>query len=221
MNSPFERHIRSWGEEKQEQLQQAVIFVAGLGGLGASVAQLLVRAGVGKLYLADRGRLDLTDLNRQSLYVLADLGKTKIEVARERLDAINGQSDLMGLKIDLESDWQLPEDVTGIADCLDNFAARFSLEERQQKQFLVHGGVEEDFGQVITLIKGKSPGLSDIYSELRNPAEPYAVTPPIVFCLASIMAQEILYNIWGQPQLLNRFCIVEFSDFTMQKLKID
>ena len=53
----YSRQVLLWGEERQQQLEAATILVAGVGGLGAAVAELLARAGIGKLYLADDGKI--------------------------------------------------------------------------------------------------------------------------------------------------------------------
>lgn len=71
-----------------ETLGQAVVGVAGLGGLGSNVAVLLARAGVGRLILADYDSVELGNLNRQQ-YTLEDLGKTKADALRGYLRRVN------------------------------------------------------------------------------------------------------------------------------------
>lgn len=153
-------------------------LVAGAGGLGSNVALLLARLGVGALIIRDPGVLDAPDLNRQVLYTPADLGRVKVDVARERLREINPrlELDLAYERISAES--RLPQaDIC--FDCLDSFSARAALESAlcggwagdsiagaagpQPAQRndtgslpvpLIHGGAEGWFGQVSTLAPG-------------------------------------------------------------------
>ena len=109
----------------------------------------------------------------------------------------------------------------GIADCLDNFASRFELEELlSENQFLVHGGVQNDFGQITTIIPNKTQSLKDIYPGIHIPVA-VPVVPQIVITIGSMMAQEIIYNIFDKPQLINKMLIIELSDFSMFKVKIE
>ncbi|MDH3960971.1 MAG: ThiF family adenylyltransferase, partial [Desulfuromonadales bacterium] len=64
----YARQVLHWGAEKQKIIEESSLLIAGVGGLGATVSQLLVRAGIGRLFLVDDGRLDWPDLNRQTLY---------------------------------------------------------------------------------------------------------------------------------------------------------
>lgn len=84
------RHTR----RVQEKLEQARVAIAGLGGLGSSIAVNLARAGVGHLHLVDFDRVDLTNLNRQQ-YRLCHLGQFKTEALRKELLEINPWLDIM------------------------------------------------------------------------------------------------------------------------------
>ncbi|GAG63694.1 unnamed protein product, partial [marine sediment metagenome] len=58
----FSRQIAFWGEKKQMMLQKSAIFVVGIGGLGCLLAEILVRSGIGKVYLCDNGIIEKPDL---------------------------------------------------------------------------------------------------------------------------------------------------------------
>ena len=100
----YARQVLHWGEEKQKQIAEATVLIAGVGGLGATVSQLLVRAGIGKLYLVDDGILDWPDLNRQVLYGEADIGQKKLQLASERLRAINSATEISLIEGRIEKD---------------------------------------------------------------------------------------------------------------------
>ena len=116
-------------------------MVAGVGGLGATVSQLLVRAGVGKLYLVDDGIVDWPDLNRQLLYGEGDIDREKLPLAKERLSAINSTTEISLIEGPIDKNFVMPTDLNAVADCLDNYSSRFLLDElTPEGVFLVHGG---------------------------------------------------------------------------------
>ncbi|MBN2298043.1 MAG: ThiF family adenylyltransferase, partial [Deltaproteobacteria bacterium] len=90
----FARNIACWGEEQQNFLAGKSVFIAGVGALGCIVAEILVRSGIGRLYIADRGIIDPPDLNRQALYNTSDMEKAKVSVASQRLRAMTGQTEI-------------------------------------------------------------------------------------------------------------------------------
>jgi len=222
----FSRNILAWGQEKQQILSDACILVAGVGGLGCTVAEILVRSGVGKLIILDNGIVDEPDLNRQILYTLDDLGKVKVDVAAEKLSAIHKQSTIVPINRRIEEDTTLFEtlwqyELHGIADCFDNFSSRFVLEQLlKEDMFLVHGGVEKDYGQITTIKKNRTRMLKELYPNVEDPDSPLPVCPQIVSCVASMMTYEVLNNLWDTPQLMNTLLIVELSDFSFSKIQL-
>ena len=217
----YSRQILHWGEERQQQLEAATVLIAGVGGLGATVSQLLTRAGIGKLYLVDDGVTDWPDLNRQLLYNETDIGHSKLIIAQQRLQQINSSVKIELLPKRIDSSFQIPADVSIIADCLDNYPSRFDLEAGLAAgTFLVHGGIEGDQGQVLTLQKGKSQSLAEIFTGTRQPQGEIPVTGAGATILAGFMVNELFNTIFGQPQLLNRFLIVGLSDLHLTFLDV-
>ena len=221
MKEIFQRNIQFWGKEKQQRLAKSSILIAGVGGLGSVVADGLTRAGIGKLILFDNDVVELSNLNRQLLYDQNDLGKLKVVVAKQRLLAINPN-----LKIEtfhksiLElSDLSLPR-FSGIADCLDNFGARYELERiMKSDHFQVHGGVQNDYGQITTIKPAITQTLKEIYPGVHIPVS-VPVVPQTVLVIGSLMIQEIINNLFGEPQLLNKMLILELSDFSLFKVNL-
>ena len=75
----FQRNIQFWGEEKQKILANSSILIAGVGGLGCAVGEILTRAGIGKLILIDKDIVEISNLNRQILFDISDIGKSKVD----------------------------------------------------------------------------------------------------------------------------------------------
>ena len=218
----FSRNILFRGKEKQEIVRNSSILIAGIGGLGCVVSEILVRSGIGKLILVDFDIVNGSDLNRQILYDHNDIGKPKAEIARNKLKAISDHSDIIPLQIKITESNLIEfknHYFNGIADCLDNFESRFALERLLRKdQFLVHGGVESDFGQITTIIPEKTQRLKDIYPNMKNRDSIIPVIPTTVLTIGSLMAQEILNNILGEPKLVNEMLIIELADFSFSKV---
>ena len=82
------------GEEKLATLRKAHVLVVGLGGVGAYAAEMIARAGVGRMTLADADTVGLTNINRQLLALHSTVGRPKAEVLAERLRDINPDIEL-------------------------------------------------------------------------------------------------------------------------------
>jgi molybdopterin synthase catalytic subunit len=218
----FDRQVLFWGQAKQACLEQATVFVAGLGGLGCLLSELLVRAGVGKLYVCDRGVVDEPDLNRQLFYTQSDVGKKKVAVAAQWLRSIHGRTSIVALDEDLRAPrFALPEDIDGVADCLDNFDARLAVWEKlNEGKFFVHAGVEQFFGQVVTAIKGQGPGFAEIFANASRAPRVIPVSGASAAVLSALQANEVLNNLFKEPRLLATLLIVDLSDFTFNKVQL-
>ncbi|MBR1994738.1 MAG: tRNA threonylcarbamoyladenosine dehydratase [Alistipes sp.] len=89
MNNWLERTELLLGSEKLEMLKNAHVLVVGLGGVGAYAAEMIARAGVGRMTLADADVVGLTNINRQLLALHSTIGRKKVEVLAERIKDIN------------------------------------------------------------------------------------------------------------------------------------
>jgi adenylyltransferase/sulfurtransferase len=128
----FERYRRHLslpevGLEGQQKLLSSKVLLIGAGGLGCPLAQYLAAAGVGELGLVDDDVVDLSNLQRQVLYGTQDVGRPKVEVARERVAALNPGVKLNAHPTRLSSENALeifePYDV--VVDGTDNFPTRY------------------------------------------------------------------------------------------------
>lgn len=217
----YSRQLKHWGAEKQRQLEQTTILVAGLGGLGGTVSELLVRAGIGRIYLVDDGRVDWPDLNRQLLYAERDIGRTKVECAAEALGRINRNTAIIPVDGRIDPAFRCPEDLGLVADCLDNYASRFRLEATlPDGAWLVHGAVEGDQGQIVTLRRGRSQSLGELFAGTVQPRGEIAVSGASAAVVASLMTNEIYQVAFGTPKLLDRFLIVSLTDLHFSFLEV-
>lgn len=221
MESRYDRQLLHWGTENQQRLSAATVVVAGVGGLGCTVSQLLVRAGIGRLYLVDDGVVNWPDLNRQLLYGEADIGTKKSALAAARLARINSATEIVPLDQHIDESFVVPAGVDAVADCLDNYRSRFLLDKLTPSGiFLVHGGIQGDFGQVLTLLPGESQPLEEIFTGAVQPAGEIPATPDNVVMIAGLMSHELFSVLFGQPKLLNRCLVLSLVDFHISFLDI-
>ncbi|MBP5216562.1 MAG: ThiF family adenylyltransferase [Bacilli bacterium] len=95
MSDIFERSRMLLGEEALQRLANSHVVVFGVGGVGGTAAEALLRSGVGKLTLVDFDKVDPSNLNRQILFVQEDIGKSKVVAAKKRLLSINPKAEIV------------------------------------------------------------------------------------------------------------------------------
>lgn len=201
----YARQLLLIGEEGQERLKRATIFIAGAGGLGSPVSIYLAALGIGTLILADRDAVDRTNLNRQVLHYDRDTGRRKTDSAREKLAAINPDICIRvyDTSIDAMNVSSLVGNADGIVDAMDNFDARYLLNEvsQQNRIPLFHGAVRGLFGQATTIIPGNTSCLRCIF-----PAPPPDELCPVVGMtpglIAMVQATEVFKFLIGNGELL-------------------
>ena len=145
-------------------LSDKTAAVIGCGGLGCNIATHLACAGIGRLILCDCDTVSESNLNRQFLYTAADLGKEKVLLAKERLNATAPQAEISVFNKRIES----PEDLSFakgadiVFAALDNNAARRTAQGfcTIHRIPLVNGGVNGFFGTAYLYLPGRTPDLA-------------------------------------------------------------
>ena len=150
----YSRHllIPEVGIEGQERLLQTSILLIGAGGLGSPAALYLAAAGVGRLGIVDDDRVDASNLQRQVLHSTAELGESKAESAKQSLEALNPDVEVVTYEERLSSEnidrilsdgWEL------IVDGADNFPTRYLLNDASvwHQIPVVHGSIYRFEGQ--------------------------------------------------------------------------
>ncbi len=136
MDNRFSRTIGVIGEENFNKLNNSSVIVFGLGGVGGSACEALVRSGVGTIGIVDKDVVDITNLNRQVIATEKTVGMLKTDAMEDRLKSIN--PDIVIKKYNL---FYLPETADSInlceydfvVDCIDNVTAKLELIERSKK----------------------------------------------------------------------------------------
>lgn len=189
----YVRHRPLLQDQTWARLIDARITVAGVGGLGSNVCQLLARLAPLQLEIWDPASIDEPDLNRQTLYTPEDLGHQKVAVAERRLREVNPDLSIRTHARPISAEAFRTEDATRtvIFDCLDSFAARGALEtiRRRDAIAVIHGGVEGTHGQAC-LLHPYGRGYSAIFGSDFGNAPP-AGKPVAAHAVAAIASLQI------------------------------
>ena len=129
----YDRHIiiPEFGLESQKKLKAAKVLVIGSGGLGSPVLLYLAAAGVGTIGIVDFDVVDDSNLQRQVLFGINEIGKPKVEAAKRRLESLNPHVKLNLYNVHLNSQNALDiiKDYDVIADGTDNFPTRYLVND--------------------------------------------------------------------------------------------
>jgi len=218
--------IKGLGEEGQEKLERAKVFIAGTGGLGSPVSIYLTAAGVGKIRIVDHGRVELSNLNRQVLHWDEDIGKRKVDSALEKLGRLNRSVKIEAMEETI-TEANVSQLVAGfdlIVDAMDNLPTRYVLNKAAIENNIpfIHGAVYGFEGRAMTIIPGQTACLRCLYRGVV-PQEKFpviGVTPAVIGC---IQATEVIKYIVGIGELLtNRLLIfdglhMKFMEFKVKK----
>jgi len=123
--------LKEIGAKGQAALARARVLVIGLGGLGSPVLQYLAGAGVGHLGLVDADVLDASNLHRQPIYALSEVGNPKIDLARAAVAQINPsvQVETHGVRLDADNALELIRAHDVVVDCSDNLRTKYLIND--------------------------------------------------------------------------------------------
>lgn len=216
--------LPAFGIEAQERLLASRVLLIGAGGLGSAAALYLAAAGVGTLVIADHDRVDLSNLQRQVLHRHADLGRPKVDSARDTVDALNPDVEVVPLDARLTAD-NLRAQVAGVdlvIDGSDNFETRFAVNAAcvAERKPLVSGAAIRAEGQlsVFRADLGEGPCYRCLYTESGSTDETCAgngVLAPVVGIIGSLQALEAIKVLTGLGEPLHGRLLV-FDGMTLE-----
>lgn len=169
--------LKEFGEEAQEKLLNAKVLVAGAGGLGCPALLYLAAAGAGTIGIVDFDVADISNLQRQTLYGIDDIGKSKAESAAKKLKAFNPEIEIRiyDVKLDNQNALKIISEYDVIIDCTDNFQTRYLINDACVilDKPLVYGAVMGFEGQAAVFnFRDKKTGIRTNYRDLfPNPPD--------------------------------------------------
>jgi molybdopterin/thiamine biosynthesis adenylyltransferase/rhodanese-related sulfurtransferase len=230
----YRRHLSltGVGVEGQTLLLQSRVLLIGAGGLGCPLAQYLAAAGVGTIGIIDFDRVDASNLQRQVLYTTADVGKLKVEVARERIEAMNPDVEVHTHAVALTSEnaMELFADYDVIVDGTDNFPTRYLSNDAcvLLGKPNVHGSVFRFDGQATVFDARHGPCYRCLYPEPPPPGSVpscaeggvLGVLPGLIALIQATETLKIVSGI-GEPlygRLVQYDALrMEFNEFRLKK----
>lgn len=201
----YSRQIRfaPIGEAGQQRLQTSRVLVVGLGALGSVAADQIIRAGVGFVRLVDRDFVELSNLQRQSLFDEEDIRSNlpKAAAAEAKLRRVNSSVQIEA-RVDDVNPANIEDyiaDVDLVLDALDNFETRFVINDacaKHRKPWIYTAAVGS-YGLVMPILPGTTPCLRCLLGNLPAPGtsatcETAGVIAPITHVIASIQVAEAL-----------------------------
>lgn len=207
--SRYQRQIRfaPLGEDGQRRIGDATVAIVGLGALGSMQAELLARAGVGTLRLLDRDFVELSNLQRQTLYDEAAAAEAlpKAVAAARRLAQINSTLRLEPLVADLTPGniEELLEGSNLILDATDNFETRYLINDFAVREGIpwIYGAAVASYGLKLAIVPGRTACFRCVYPQSPGGAQPTCETEgvlgPVTAAIASLQCGDALKMLAG------------------------
>ncbi len=213
----------------QEALQRTTVTVVGAGGLGCPTLRLLTALGFGTVRIIDHDVVELSNLQRQTLYRVEDIGKPKAKAAADNLARLNPDVKFEPIldSINERNAVKLVEGSDIILDGLDTIAARHAVNRASVKLRIpyVYAGALEYYGNITTFIPERTGCLYCLLGTARDDPQrtcsTVGVTPVILNVIASIEVQEALLLATGkEPHLAGKLMYVDMRTLSIDSFEI-
>jgi len=233
----YDRHIiiPEFGLEAQKKLKAAKVLVIGSGGLGSPVLLYLAAAGVGTIGIVDFDVVDDSNLQRQVLFGVNEVGQLKAEAARDRLEALNPYIDIVvhNARLSSENALGIIRQYDVVADGTDNFPTRYLVNDAcvLLDKPNIYASIFQFEGQVSVFnYKNEKGEVGPNYRDLYPTPPPPGLVPScaeggvlgvLPGIIGSLQALEVIKVITGVGELLNgRFYIFDALNFESRTFKI-
>ncbi|MBN7798714.1 molybdopterin-synthase adenylyltransferase MoeB [Parahaliea mediterranea] len=215
----------------QRALKRARVLCVGTGGLGSPLALYLAAAGIGRLGLVEFDTVDASNIQRQVLYATGDIGRPKLEAARERLAGLNPHVDIVphALRLSADNVMALLADYDIVVDGSDNFPTRYLVNDAAALagKPLVHASVFRFEGQLSVFDARRGPCLRCLFPE----PPPAALVPScaeggvmgmLPGIIGSMQALEVVKLVLGRGKpLIGRLLLFDGLGGEWRSLTVD
>ncbi|MEG2453434.1 MAG: HesA/MoeB/ThiF family protein [Clostridia bacterium] len=222
MNANLLRNIGAITADEQKLLKTKKVFIAGCGGLGGFLAEFSARLGIGFVSLCDKDIFDESNLNRQVFCNVYSIGKSKVNVTREKLLDINPLIKVVVEETEITS-LNAESLINGsdlVIDALDNIKTRLILESACENIGipLIFGAVDRWCGQVSTVFP-KDKTISKLYGSTKNDNQP-SVLAFSAAVVSSFQMAEVVKTLLGRPSLQNKVLTIDLDEYSLEILDI-
>ena len=228
----FEKQIilKKIGLAGQKKIFSANVLVIGLGGLGCPLVTYLVASGVGKIGIVDFDKVEISNLNRQTLFNPNDIGKLKVKQVKKIINKINKKIKIISFERKLTSKniKKIFNSFDIICDGTDNYNTRYLINDYclRSKKILISSAISKFDGQLMKFnFKKKGPCFRcfmPIKPSEENNCQNEGIFSPVAGIMGSLQANEVLKTILNSKDNLEGGLIIFNSLKTqLRKLKIN
>ena len=228
----FEKQIilKKIGISGQKRIKNSRVLIIGMGGLGCPLLTYLASAGVGNLGIIDHDKVEISNLNRQTLFNLSDIGKFKVVQAKMKIDKIFRAIKVRKFteKIVKKNIRKILKDYEIICDGTDNFDTRYLINDecKKNKKILISAAINKFDGQIFKFnFKKKGPCLRCFMPERpeqENNCGSDGIFSPVAGILGSLQANEVLKTILNlKDDLNNNILLFNALKSSLRKTKIN
>ena len=209
------------GKENQDLLNKKTVAIVGLGALGSNASNLLTRAGV-NLILIDNDKVELSNLQRQTIFTEQDLNKNKAEAARDYLSKVNSDIKIKAYNVKLNKNNINLLESDLVLDCTDNLETRFLINEYCYNKIpWIHAAAIQDKGLVFNVLPGRAC-FNCIYLNISNydRCEDIGILNTVASLVASMQVNEaikILLNNYPEDNLIR----INLKNNSFDKIKVN
>lgn len=228
----YSRHLimPEVGMEGQKRLKAASVLLIGAGGLGSPLALYLAAAGVGRIGIVDFDVVDFSNLQRQVLHGTPDVGRSKLQSARDRLQAINPdvRLDLYETRLSAANALSIFQPYDIVIDGTDNFPTRYLVNDAcvLLGKPNVYGSIFRFDGQASVFYPGKGPCYRCLYPEPPPPGEVpscaeggvLGILPGLVGCIQATEAVKLILG-QGEP-LVGRLLLYDAMAMGFREFRV-
>jgi sulfur-carrier protein adenylyltransferase/sulfurtransferase len=228
----YSRHLimPEVGMEGQKRLKASRVLLIGAGGLGSPLGLYLAAAGVGRIGLVDFDVVDFSNLQRQVLHGTPDVGRPKLQSARDRLAAINPEVrvDLYEERLTSANALRLFEPYDLIIDGTDNFPTRYLVNDAcvLLKKINIYGSIFRFDGQASVFAPGEGPCYRCLYPEPPPPGEVpscaeggvLGILPGLIGCIQATEAVKLLLG--KGSALIGRLLLYDAMGMSFREFKV-
>jgi len=215
--------LRDFSDDDMESIMNTTVAVVGAGGLGSPALRLLTAIGFGKIRIIDRDIVELSNIQRQTVYNTQDIGEPKVEAASANLQMLNPNVEFDPLCVSIREDnaVDLLKGTDIILDGLDSFKARRAVNRASFDMGIpyIFAGAVEYYANLSTFVPGKTGCLNCVMGDAEdnpdNTCAQVGVTPTLLSLTAAVEVNEaILLATERKPTLENRLMTIDSGNLT-------
>ena len=227
----FEKQIilKKIGISGQKKIKNAKVLIVGMGGLGCPLFTYLASAGVCNIGIVDHDKVEISNLNRQTLFISSDIGKYKVSQAKIRIEKIykDIKIKIFKKKISSKNIDKILKNYEIICDGTDNFETRYLINDKckKKKKILISAAISKFDGQLFKFNFKKKGSCFRCFMpekpEQENNCGSEGIFSPIAGVLGSLQANEVLKTILElKDDLNNNILIFNSLKSSLRKVKI-